>query len=46
MKDEPSLIINVDEPLTKVEQMFQTLDKLYDLSQAKEFYVYRWKWLK
>ncbi len=28
------------------EQMFKTLDKMYDLSSPKEFWVYRWKWLK
>ena len=26
------------------EQMFKAIDKLYDLSEAKEFYVYRWTW--
>ena len=26
------------------EQMFSVLDKMYDLSQAKQFYVYRWRW--
>ncbi len=26
------------------EDMFKTLDKMYDLSSPKEFYVYRWKW--
>ncbi len=28
------------------EQMFKTLDKMYDLSSPKEFWVYRWKWLR
>ena len=26
------------------EDMFPTLDKMYDLSKPKEFWVYRWKW--
>lgn len=28
------------------EQMFKYLDKHYDLSQSKKFWVYRWRWLK
>ena len=28
------------------ESMFKYLDKTYDLSQSKEFYVYRWVWAK
>ncbi len=31
---------------SSAEQMFKTLDKMYDLSQPKQFYVYRWGWLK
>ncbi len=27
-------------------QMFKTLDKMYDLSNPKEFWVYKWRWLK
>ena len=27
-------------------EMFKTLDKMYDLSNPKQFYVYRWEWLK
>lgn len=29
---------------SSTEQMFQTLDKMYDLSTPKQFYVYRWRW--
>lgn len=29
-----------------VENMVEAIDKLYDLSQAKEFYVYKWKWIR
>lgn len=25
-------------------EMFKVIDKMYDLSSQKEFYVYRWKW--
>ncbi len=28
------------------EQMFKWFDKKYDLSQPKQFWVYKWKWLK
>ena len=28
-----------------VEEMFKVIDKLYDLSKPKRFYVYRWEWL-
>lgn len=30
--------------ISAAEQMFKYLDKAYDLSQAKEFFVYRWCW--
>ncbi len=30
---------------TAIEQMFKYLDKMYDLSQPKEFYVYRFNWI-
>ncbi len=26
-------------------ELFKVLDKMYDLSPSKEFWVYRWKWL-
>lgn len=29
---------------TAVEQMFKTIDKMYDLSSPKTFYIYRWVW--
>ncbi len=29
---------------SSAEQMFSCLDKMYDLSQPKTFYVYRWVW--
>ncbi len=28
------------------EEMFKVLDRMYDLSSPKEFYVYRWRWLE
>ncbi len=29
---------------SSAEQMFKTIDKMYDLSQPKQFFVYRWVW--
>ena len=31
---------------SSAEQMFKTLDKMYDLKQAKQFWIYRWRWIK
>ena len=30
---------------SSTEEMFKTIDDLYDLSKPKEFYCYRWRWL-
>ncbi len=37
--------LSAGNPPTAVEQMFKTIDNMYDLSTSKEFYVTRWKWL-
>lgn len=30
---------------SSAEQMFDYFDKKYDLSEPKQFYVYRWRWI-
>lgn len=30
---------------SSAEQMFKTIDKMYDLSSSKKFWVYRWQWV-
>ena len=46
-QDGKTFVFPIKPPRFKnAEEMFNYLDKQYDLSKPKEFFVYRWVWIK